>query len=285
MDARTGRPGVAESVLDATSNGGKTPIDVTANGVTIDGFTVQNETSSNVFGFGIVLGVGTSGWHVLNNIIQNNLAGLALANNSSSAQTVIQDNLFLNNNQSGPANGNAIYSDQFVGGTTVTNVLIDSNAFTGNNNSGVALVSSQANTQSNITISNNTFTNDGNAVVVADATATSITGNTITGSVGSQIAVLGGVNGLSIMQNFIDNGATNGVRILVDGTASSAPPIRTSPSTTTTSRATPPPASTWTPVPIPAPSTPPTTTGLFTGPTTPKIPAARATRSSTPTTW
>jgi hypothetical protein len=212
--SRTGLP-ATETVMDASGNAGKTPFNVTANNVTIDGFTVENETSANVFGFGILLGAGTSGSHVLNNIIQNNIAGLSLANNAT-AQTVIQNNLFRNNNRPGPVSGTAIYTDQFNAGGALTNVLIDSNTFSGDSNASVLLGSTQLGSQSNITISANTFTNEGNAVFVGSATSTIIFRNTIRGSLGSQIAVVGGVNGLSIMENLIDNGATNGVRIFLD---------------------------------------------------------------------
>jgi hypothetical protein len=216
VDAQNGRPGAVESIVTGTGNNGQTPFSITASNVTIDGFTVEDATNANQFGFGILLGAGTSGSQVLNNIIQDNLAGLSLANNSSSNQTVIQHNLFQNNNQPGPASGTAIYTDQFNAGGALTNVLIDSNTFASNSNAGVVLASTQAGSQSNITISGNTFTNNGNAVFVGDATATSITQNTITGSTGSQIAVAGGVNGLSITQNIIDNGSTNGVRVFID---------------------------------------------------------------------
>jgi hypothetical protein len=218
VSAVTGRPGAAESVLDASGNGGVTLFDVAANDVTIDGFTVENATSTNDLGYGIVLGAGTHGSHVLNNIIENNIAGLSLANNSGTDQTVIQFNLFQNNNQPGSVSGTAIYTDQFAAGGALTDVLIDSNAFANNSNAGVLLGATTAVTQSDITISANTFTTEGNAVFVGDATGTTIYRNTITDSVASQIAVVGGVNGLSIMQNFIDNGASNGVRILNDTT-------------------------------------------------------------------
>ena len=88
--------------------------------VTIDGFVVQNATSANQFGFGILLGAGTAGSHILNNIIQNNIAGISLANNSTLNQTVIGHNLIQNNNQAGPISGTGIYSDQFNAGGTLT---------------------------------------------------------------------------------------------------------------------------------------------------------------------
>src|SRR5262249_40168207 len=55
VDART-RTGSAstETIMDASGNGGTTPFHITASNVTIDGFTVENVTSSTVFGFGIL---------------------------------------------------------------------------------------------------------------------------------------------------------------------------------------------------------------------------------------
>src|SRR5207245_14968 len=143
VDPRGGRAG-AESSLDAATNSGKTLFNITASGVTIDGFTVKNATNGNQFGFGILLGAGTAGSHILNNIIQDNIAGLSLANNSAASQTVIQHNLFQNNNRAGPVSGTAIYTDQFNAGGPLTNVLIDANNFTGNSNVGVLLGSTQA---------------------------------------------------------------------------------------------------------------------------------------------
>jgi hypothetical protein len=116
----------AESILE--NSGG---LYVTANDVIIDGFTVQNSTSGAFTGFGIDLGASTSGAHVINNIIQNNIAGIGLANNPAGNQAVIQHNAFRNNTQPGPASGHGIYTDEYVAGYGVglEDVLIDSNSF------------------------------------------------------------------------------------------------------------------------------------------------------------
>jgi hypothetical protein len=219
MDARgpsrTGLP-ATETDLDASGNAGTTPFHITANNVTIDGFTVENETTANVFGFAILEGAGTSGTQILNNIIQNNIAGLSLSNAPAGNASLVQHNLFQNNNNAGPVSGTGIYTDQFNAGGNLANVTIDANSFLSNSNAGVFLGSTLAGSQSNVTISGNTFTNDGNAVFLGEATTVAISRNTITGSTGSQIAVVGGVNNLTITQNFIDGGASRGVRILVD---------------------------------------------------------------------
>lgn len=107
---------------------------VTANDVVIDGFVVQFSTSGAFTGYGIALGAGTSGAHVINNIIQDNIIGLGLANHPSGNQAVIQYNVFRNNTQPGPASGHGIYSDEYVAGVGgVDDVLIDNNDFENDN--------------------------------------------------------------------------------------------------------------------------------------------------------
>jgi Right handed beta helix region len=219
VDART-RSG-AESIVDGTGNGGDTPFNVTANNVTIDGFTVQGATNPNVFGFGIVLGAGTSGAHVVNNIIQNNIIGLSLANATGGNQAVIQHNLFQNNNQAGPGSGDAIYTDQFNGGGTVSNVLIDSNTFTGQTDAGLDFSSTDSSKPAtNITISNNDFNRNARGMLAFSLTNSSITANTFensTSSATADIRLFEGVNGLTITGNLLENGAGRAVRINNEG--------------------------------------------------------------------
>jgi hypothetical protein len=213
--ARTGLP-ATESVVDG--NNGTTSFDVTASNVTIDGFTVQGDTNPNQFGFGILLGAGTSGAHVLNNIIQDNIAGLSLANMSTPA--LIQHNLFRNDNNTGPVSGTGIYSDQFNAGGNLNNVTIDANAFVNDNNDGIIIGPTSA-TQGalNIAISNNTFDGDGQAIFLFNTTVSSISGNTITGlstATSPQVEFGGGVNSFQVSQNFIQNGAAGGIRFDID---------------------------------------------------------------------
>ncbi len=132
VDART-RVGAESIVTDPQGTF------VTASGVTIDGFTVQDSIVSAFTGYGIALGTATSGTQILNNIIQDNIAGIGLANSiggilgpiTSSGQAVIEHNLIQNNNQPGGATGSGIYTDEFVGGSTIGDILIDENTFRG----------------------------------------------------------------------------------------------------------------------------------------------------------
>lgn len=210
---RTGLP-ATESVV--TGAAGTTSFNVTASNVTIDGFTVQGATLPNVFGFGIVLGAGTSGAHVVNNIVQNNIAGLSLANSPGGNQAVISSNVFRNNNQPGPAGGTGIYTDEFNAGGALTNVLIDNNNFIGNVSQGIAFSSSTPGSQSNVTVSNNLFDANGRAVFLLNVISSSFTGNTLrnaTEPATADIRIFGGVNGFTIQCNHLSAGAGRAIRI------------------------------------------------------------------------
>jgi hypothetical protein len=189
VDART-RPGTpaTESIL---TNG----VYVNANHVVIDGFTVQGADGVGDLGPGIYLPGSFSGHQILDNIIQDNVFGLYL-NNNGAAQTVVRHNLIRNNNRSGAASGDGIYSDQGL-----VNVLIDQNTVTGQNISAVDLSSLTA-TQSGITISNNALSG-GRGLIILRTTASTISNNAITGTnpTYAAIAIYGGVNGLTITSN------------------------------------------------------------------------------------
>jgi hypothetical protein len=203
-----------ESVV--TGSSGSTAFHVTANNVTIDGFTVQDQTVDNHFGAGIVLGGGTSGAHVVNNIVQNNVVGLFLSNNPAGNAAVVQRNKFSNNNQPGAAGGSGIYTDEFVAGGALANMSIQSNCFFGNDDAGIDFSASTAGSQSNITMANNLFDSNGRAFFLFNVTSSAITGNTVTNSsmVGSgDIRLFGGVDGLSITCNSITGGDLRAIRI------------------------------------------------------------------------
>jgi uncharacterized repeat protein (TIGR01451 family) len=213
VDAQT-RSTANESIVDG---GGYAPFYVTANNVTIDGFTIQGATNNgNAFPnlYGIELGQGTYGSSILDNIIQNNTAGIALENNSTTTPTVISGNLIQNNNQPGPATGAGIYSDEFVSGLasatgSLTNVQITNNTFSGNTgDSGIDFSFDPTYSASNITISSNEFTGNARAVFLYGVTNSSFTQNTITGSTGygasfptGDVRIYGGDSGLNIANN------------------------------------------------------------------------------------
>src|SRR5262249_48101224 len=152
-------------------------------------------------GFGIVLGAGTSGSRVLDNIIQNNIAGISLAN-TGATQARIQFNLIRNNNQPGPVSGHGIYSDQFNAGGTLANVLIDNNSFARKSGQGIGFSSTDAAKPATaITISNNVFDGNGRGLYAFNLTGSSIIGNTFqnaTDAATADIRLFEGVSGLTV---------------------------------------------------------------------------------------
>ena len=207
---RTGLP-ATESVVQG--NAGTTSFYVTANNVVIDGFTVQGATDGNVFGAGIVLGAGTSGAHVVNNIIQNNIAGLFLANASGGNAAIIQHNLFRNNTQPGPAGGHGIYADEFTSGGAVVNVAINENTFTANT-WGIGISNTGANAYSGLSIDGNTFDANSRGMYFFGIALTTISGNVITNSERYGIGFFDNVNTTLVECNTIKDNDERGVWVV-----------------------------------------------------------------------
>lgn len=219
--ARAGVPGFSaargtfESVVrGANPAGGRTTaFNVTADNVTIDGFTVQEAANPNQFGAGIVLAPNIAGTKIRNNVIQNNIAGLFISNDTASNPLIVEFNLFKNNNLPGSLSGTAIYTDQVFAGPTLTGVVIDNNSFEGNQNVGVLFGSATPGSQSNAIISNNIFETNGNAILLFNLSGAFVTGNFLGASAGSQFVIGGGVSDLNVSENFFDGGAARGIRI------------------------------------------------------------------------
>ena len=167
VDARqAGRTGAAATETVVNGNAGVTPFNVTASNVVLNGFTVSGNTSAALYGYGVRVAPGTSGTHVLDNIVQDNIAGIAPANTDPNNPTLIQGNLIRNNNQPGPVTGVGIYSDQSTAGGPLTGVVIFDNTITGEVN-GILLGSTDAAApSSNVTISSNILdANSSNALL------------------------------------------------------------------------------------------------------------------------
>jgi regulation of enolase protein 1 (concanavalin A-like superfamily) len=205
---------VSESVITgATTSGGKTSaFYVAVDNVTLDGFTVQGQTTAGDAGAGVVIAPGKSGTHFLNNIVQNNVSGLFLANASSTNPAVIQYNLFRNNNNAGANGGRGIYTNGGISGGNLTNVLIDSNAFLNNRGgsgtttleAAIAFESRTAGTQSNITITNNTFDANGKATLFFNTVGVLLKGNSVTNTLDQYSGTLrfeGNVQNVQILNN------------------------------------------------------------------------------------
>ena len=223
VDART-RVG-AESIISDSQG-----TSVSASNVVIDGFTIQNSTNAAFTGYGIWLNPTVSGTTVINNIFQNNIAGLGIANaGAAPTQLLIRHNLFQSNNQPGGASGTGIYTDQFVGGATVTNVLIEENAFKSNNNSGIDLSNTCADTAMpvapcvttgngvfNIEVRNNTFDMNGRAFDIFNTHVLSFHDNDVTNSTlagSAALRIFDGNSDVTIVNNNLIGGVANGIRL------------------------------------------------------------------------
>ncbi len=175
----------AETIVTGVGNSGFTPFSVTADNVQIVGFTVAGASNATNLGFGIVLGAGTEGALVRNNVIRDNIAGLSLANDNASNGTSIQQNLFRDNNLAGPVSGSAIYSDQFQAGGALTNVDIEDNTFVNNVGSDglsgtvINLSSTMTGSQTDINITRNVFISSGRAFLAFNLVNSTFTQNEI----------------------------------------------------------------------------------------------------------
>jgi len=203
VDART-RSGAESVITDPFGTS------VAADNVVLDGFTVQGGTLTYT-GYGIWLNPGDDGTQILNNIIQDNIAGIGLANGGS-AQAVIRQNLIQNNDQPGAASGSGIYTDQYVGGSIVRNVLIEENAFISNGGFGAAINISNVDPSGGVfdlDVSQNLFDANDRAFVLFNTHDSIFDGNRITNSkfVGSgDVRLFGDDTGLVFTNNALSDG-------------------------------------------------------------------------------
>ena len=194
-----------ESIIDDPCG----PVQIMADNVVLDGFTVQGSTLSDpCFIAGIWTNPGfsgTQGGHqILNNIVQNNISGIEL-DSTCLNPTLVQHNLLRNNNNAGPGSGNAIQTN-----FGLCEATIDANKFMGHLNSSVLLVA----TQSNVTISNNELVGGTpERFVMANTTMSSITGNISVGSTASAtVRLFGGNSNVAINSNTLRTGL-RGIRV------------------------------------------------------------------------
>ncbi len=208
VDARTRSP-VGESIIDNSCG----PVQIMANNVVLDGFTVQGSTLSDpCFLAGIWTNPGfsgTQGGHqILNNIVQNNISGIEL-DSTCANPSLVQFNLIQNNNNSGPGSGNGIQTS-FV----LCNATIDSNKFNGHVNASV-LVNAGIGGGNNLTVSNNELVGGSSErIVFGGVTSSAITGNTSIGStaVNGPIRLFGGNSNITINSNVLRNGV-RGIKV------------------------------------------------------------------------
>jgi len=205
FDARS-RAGLESVITDPQGTS------IAANNVVFDGFTVQDSVSTFT-GFGIWLNPPTSGTQILNNIIQNNIVGIGLGGSN----VLIEHNAFRVNNVPGSASGTGIYTDQFVGGSTVRTVSIVENEFTGHDDAGIDVSNTDASGGVvNMNVTANSFNANGRALVLFNTHNSTIQDNVIANStlpLSAAIRLFDNNTNLTIKFDNATNGVAHGVRI------------------------------------------------------------------------
>lgn len=217
----------SESIINCVNG-----IGINASNVTLNGFTIQGQTNPNAspgWGYAVYMAPPNTGTHLLNNIIKNNIVGSSLSNvGVSPSQVLVKCNWFDSNNNPGPAGGEAIYTDEFVSGGVVSNVLIDNNKFTGQDDAGINFSTSTAvNASTGITITNNEFDGNGRATFFINLVSSTFSNNLIHNSnfsTSGDLRLFGGVNNLMVSNNFFVGGAgaVHAVRISGGGFGSNS---------------------------------------------------------------
>jgi hypothetical protein len=176
QDARN-RRGAGETVL----NGGSAPnFTITADGVTIDGFTLNGPPGDGTAA--LVMQGGHSGETIQNNIINN--PGRAASITTS--RTLFRKNVVKNTSTA---------SDGFQGNTLpIHDVIIADNNFSGADstryNADITFIEGNA----NLTVSGNRSTGDGTLVALFKTTGGRVVDNTIVGASNSSAVFIGGKN-------------------------------------------------------------------------------------------
>jgi hypothetical protein len=170
----------AQAGTDARNLGAAANITITADNVTVDGFTLNGPTSSGTAA--IVMQTGNSGETVQNNIINN--PGRAASITTSN--TVFRKNAVKNTTTA---------SDGFQANSTpVHNLTFSNNSFSGADasiyNADITVIEGN----SNVIVSGNSSNGDGTLVALFKTNGAQISGNTVVGGGGSSAIYIGGAN-------------------------------------------------------------------------------------------
>ncbi len=179
------------------SAGGSGSVRLLENRIRFSGFTVQNNTSS----YGIVTSAAHSGHQVLQNVIQNNVIGLYF-NASGTNLSEAEQNCIRQNNEPGSASGSGIYSD-----AGLKRADIETNTFSGNENSGVLLDAPAAGGVDNVRVVTNTSLADRAFAFIFKSNNANVGSNNIQDNTSAPGIFFGDSNtNLRITSNIIDRG-------------------------------------------------------------------------------
>jgi hypothetical protein len=210
VDART-RPFVPDPTTQSIIDHPCGPVQIFADNVAINGFTVQGSTLSDpCFISGIWMNPGShgpdqGGAQILNNIVQSNVSGIELDSTCAANPTLVQFNLIQNNSNPGPGAGNGIQTN-----FGLCNGTIDRNKFSGHINSSVLVFGPPVTAvASNIAVTNNELVGGTpEAISFLGVSTSTISGNVSIGSTNAfgTIDLFGGNSGVMITSNTLFNG-------------------------------------------------------------------------------
>jgi hypothetical protein len=189
-----------DAVVQASNAAGGV-VNLLANGIRFQRFTVQN----NTLGSGVLTGAGFSGHNVAENTVQNNELGVYF-NSNGATPSAVQQNCIRQNNQAGAASGTGVYS-----GEGLKNADISENTFFRNSSSGITLTGTLPGAVDDVDIDENVSRQDGSLLAIFNSTNTDVRANDALNNTGSAIFVGNDNTGLRIRSNIIDSGA-RGVR-------------------------------------------------------------------------
>ncbi len=198
----------AESIVDGTDT--DAPFAITANNVTIDGFTIKNGSNGG-FDSGIWSQAGTQDSIIRNNIITANAFGIWA---ECGGNCLIQANLFDGNNKAGTGAGTHSISADATTGLTINNNEFKNDTVDNPINMQATLASLPG-AHKNLAITNNNFHNNTGASVmyILGVTGGTITGNTVLPAADvTGISLSGADANVTVTGNTI-TGAARGVRV------------------------------------------------------------------------
>lgn len=192
-------------------------IHITANDVTIDGFTISPPFDENSFTYATTYGLkldGTtprSNLTIVNNVLAHNRMALHASEPSALSNVTISRNVIARNNVNTDETG------LWMSGNTETNVVISDNKFANNAGAdgGETAINlggaDDANKDTNVQITGNTSTNDGSFVVLLNADGVTISGNTSSEQDGTTVFIAKGTSNTTIADNSFDQGEFSGI--------------------------------------------------------------------------
>ena len=206
----------ANPARDSIING---EVRLEANGVSLDGFTVQGAPATP--GVALPAGISTSpefsGYAIRRNVVQNNPAGINL--NSNGVDPTLVDHNCVRNNNVGEGADNTLPVGIFAEQGLLSNARIEANTFTGHDFGsmflGYGLEAFPVITapDTDLTVTHNVSVDDGVAgIIVSNVRRVEISHNTLTRT-GNAVAAYAPASDVLIAHNVVEDSSFTGIRV------------------------------------------------------------------------